>query len=123
MTFIRKITMTARFKDFGGSQDETQEPLSFKLHGEEFQCKPAIQGKFLLNLIADSSSSNVEKSTKVVTEFFDKVLLQESVVRFDALLSSDKIVTVETLAEITEWLMSQYTDRPEEQPENSSAGQ
>jgi hypothetical protein len=123
MTTTRKITMTARFKDFGGSQDEVTEPLSFKLHGEEFHCKHAIQGKFLLNLIADSSSTNVETSTKVVTDFFNKVLIKESAERFDELLSSDKIVTVETLAEITEWLMSQYTDRPEEQPENSSAGQ
>ena len=118
MTCTRKIIMTARFKDFGGSQDEAHEPLSFKLHGEEFHCKPAIQGKFLLNLIADSSSTNVETSTKVVTEFFSKVLIKESADRFDELLSSDKIVTVETLAEITEWLMSQYTDRPEEQPES-----
>jgi hypothetical protein len=117
--------MTNRFKDFGsGSADVNSAPLSFKLHGEEFFCKPAIQGKFLLSLVADSSSNDPDRSSKVVTDFFQKVLVKESAEKFDEILKSeDKIVTVETLAEITEWLMEAYTDRPNQQPEASSTGQ
>ena len=117
--------MTNRFKDFGaGSANVDSTPLSFKLHGEEFLCKPAIQGKFLLTLVADSSSNDPDRSSKVVTDFFQKVLVKESAERFDNLLKSDeKIVTVDTLAEITEWLMESYTSRPNQQPEASSTGQ
>jgi len=35
----------------------------------------------------------------------------------------DKIVDVETLGEITGWLIEQYTNRPTQRPENSSGGQ
>lgn len=117
--------MTNRFKDFGaGSTSVDSAPLSFKLHDEEFFCKPAIQGKFLLALVADSSSSDPDRSSRVVTDFFQKVLVKDSAERFDALLKSDdKIVTVDTLAEITEWLMEVYTERPNQQPEASSTGQ
>lgn len=116
--------MTARFKDFGSGNAETNlAPLSFKLHGEEFHCSPAIQGKYLLSLISDSTSGDPERSSKVVTEFFQKILTVESAERFNALLDSDKIVTVETLADITEWLMEEYTERPNPQPEASSTGQ
>lgn len=116
--------MTARFKDFGAGDGEELEPLSFKLYGEEFECYPAIQGKFLLNLIGSSASDDVLESSKVVTDFFAKVLKPESAIRFNALLEDpEKIVSVETLAEITTWLMEEYTDRPNQQPEASSTGQ
>jgi hypothetical protein len=72
----------------------------------------------------DASSDVPEAAAKVITSFFKQVLQDESYARFDALLSDkDKIVSVETLGEITGWLMEEYTNRPEEQPELSSPGQ
>jgi hypothetical protein len=38
---------TSRFKDFGSGGDVNTQPLSFKLYGEDFQCKTALQGKVL----------------------------------------------------------------------------
>jgi hypothetical protein len=41
-----------RFKDFGsGAELAPVEPLSFKLHGEEFKCLPRLQGKVFLEFI------------------------------------------------------------------------
>lgn len=109
-----------RYKDFGSGSATEQKPLSFKLHGETFNCVPQVQGKLLLDLVADSSSDDVAKSAGIITKFFEYVLKDESNVRFDALINDkDKIVTVDTLAEITGWLVSEYTNRPEEQPEAS----
>jgi hypothetical protein len=116
--------MTTRFRDFGSGEGVAKEPLSFRLYGEDFDCKPEVQGKFLLNLVVDSGSDDVITQTKIITEFFENVLLPESWTRFDALMNDpEKIVNVETLAKITEWLMEAYSDRPEAQPEDSSAGQ
>jgi hypothetical protein len=117
--------MTSRFKDFGeGSGPVEKTPLSFKLYGEDFHCYPAVQGSFMLSLIADSSSDDPVKATEVVVKFFDRVLLPESQVRFENLLKDpEKIVSVDTLAEITAWLMEEYTERPNQQPEVSSPGQ
>ena len=116
--------MTNRFKDFGSGTDVQKKPLSFKLHDEEFHCVPVLQGKLLLDLVVDSASEAPEAAAKVITSFFKQVLKDESFTRFDTLLSDkEKIVSVETLGEITGWLVEEYTNRPEEQPELSSPGQ
>jgi len=107
-----------RFKDFGKGNETTKEPLSFKLHGEEYHCVPAIQGKFMLDLIKTSNGEDGAATARVIDEFFGHVLLEESKERFDALLvDKERVVTVETLSEIVGWLIGEYSNRPEEQPE------
>jgi len=110
---------TNRFKDFGSGVSETvKEPLLFKLHGEEFKCMPNIQGKIMLELVADSSSDDPAVSARTLTTFFNKVLLKEDLEKFNTLLDSqEKIVSVETLSEISAWLIEEYTARPNQQPE------
>lgn len=112
--------MTARFKDFGkgNNKNVSDQPLTFKLYDEEFHCYPRMQGKTLLEFVEMANSENASETAKVTRVFFKKVLKEESYTRFDALLDDpEKIVSVETLAEITGWLLEQYGDRPEEQPE------
>ena len=115
----------AKFKDFGvGKTVGDKEPVSFKLHEEEFYGVKHIQGKVLLDLIAKSGSEDAAVSAQIMSDFFAHVLTDESFKRFDTLLhDKEKIVHVETLSEIVGWLISEYSDRPEEQPENSSTGQ
>lgn len=114
----------SRFKDFGAGQETTKEPLSFSLHGETFECHPALQGKFLLDLVASASSDDPGSSAAVVSSFFSQVLTEESYKRFQALsVDPERIVSVETLGEITGWLVGEYTDRPTTAQENSSSGE
>jgi len=117
--------MTSRFKDFGEDSEVNKAPLSFKLYGEEFHCVPAIQGRVLLDLVRKASDENDPgAAAEVVDEFFKKTLNVESYERFAALTSdSEKIVTVETLSEITGWLVSEYSERPTKGPEVSSNGE
>lgn len=115
----------ARFKDFGqGSEVGEKEPLSFKLYDEEFHCVKHLQGKVLLSLIAKSASEDPAVSASIMDEFFNHVLTDESYERFDKLLhDKEKIVQVTTLSEIVAWLIGEYGDRPNSQPEDSSTGQ
>jgi hypothetical protein len=108
-----------RFKDFGkGNDSAPKDPISFKLHEEEFSCKTALQGKVLLGLVAGTSSDDAAKAASTISDFFDYVLLEESKEAFNALLvDPDRIVSVETLSEIVAWLIAEYTDRPNPQPE------
>lgn len=116
--------MTMRFKDFGNGHDVSREPVKFKLHGEDFSCRPAVQGRVLLDLVSRTSDENPAVVAKVIDDFFETVLEEESLERFTKLLSDrDKIVTVETLGEISSWLVEQYSERPLQQPEPSSSGQ
>jgi hypothetical protein len=109
---------TARFKDFGsGNKGEAKAPLTFKLHDEEFQCRPEVQGQVMLQMVQEAGSDDPTKSAGIITKFFSQIMLEESYVRFDALCKHpEKIVSVETLAEITAWLVEEYSGRPEEQP-------
>jgi hypothetical protein len=110
-----------KYKDFGsGKSAGEKEPVTFKLHEEEFSCREQLQGKTLLDLVARSSGDDAVESAKTINMFFEHVLLPESYTRFSTLIeSADKIVTVETLAEISGWLVEVYAGRPEEAPEVS----
>lgn len=115
--------MTTRFKDFGDGGVINSEPLNFKLHGEDFSCKPNLQGKALLDMAAMSASSDPIVLAQGISLFFNKALLEESYTRFQALLDSEKIVTIESLAEIAGWLVQEYSNRPNQGPEHSASGQ
>lgn len=110
-----------KFRDFGsGNADGEKEPVSFAIHGETFNCHPELQGKVLLDLVARSSGENPAEAAQTISMFFEKVLVEESYARFDALLNDpNRIVTVETLGNISGWLVEMYTGRPEGAPEVS----
>jgi hypothetical protein len=115
---------TARFKDFGSGGDVNTQPLSFKLYGEDFECKTALQGKVLLDMVADAGSDSNGMASALIEKFFAKVLLPESFDRFLKLVEDpSKIVTVEKLGEITSWLVEQYSSRPIQGLEDSQSGQ
>jgi hypothetical protein len=110
----------SRFKDFGSGRDLRTEPVTFKLHGEEFEAIPNIQGKVIMDLVTRSQSEDQVEAMRTISMFFDKVLKDESLERFNALLEDkDRIVTVETLGEVIGWLVEEYSNRPEAQPEDS----
>lgn len=115
----------SKFKDFGsGVVDSPKETISFKLYDQEFFCLPELQGKVLLGFVANSTEADPALQAKTIESFFEYVLTSESLTQFDLLTTSkDKIVTVETLSEIIAWIVEQYTDRPEEQPEDLQPGQ
>lgn len=116
--------MTGRFKDFGDDNKVVKSPLSFKLYGEEFHCVPAIQGKVLLDIVKKASNpDDPAGAAAVIDEFFSSVLQPDSLEKFNNLLADpEKIVTVETLSEITGWLVSEYSERPTKGPDLSSNG-
>lgn len=116
--------MTGRFKDFGEDSNVNKEPLSFKLYGEEFNCHPAVQGKVLLDIIKQAESDDPASTAKMIDDFFKTALIEESFTRFEALIQDpDRIVTVETLGEISGWLVSEYSERPTKESSDSSTGQ
>ena len=110
-----------KFRDFGsGKNTGEKEPVTFKIHGEDFSCREELQGKTLLDLVAQSSAEDPAQAAKTISNFFENVLVAESYERFNKLITSpDKIVTVETLAEISGWLVEVYAGRPEEAPKVS----
>lgn len=117
------MTDKKRFKDFGAGSETNKEPLSFKLYDEEFECYPAMPGKVLLDFISRSNNDDNTAMATIINDFFQKILKAESFERFNALLDDpERVVTVESLGEITAWLLEEYASRPTQQPEESSTG-
>lgn len=112
--------MTTRFKDFGSGGEVSSEPISFKLHGQEFECHPNLQGRVLLELAANSSQDDGAAAANTINEFFAAALKPDSYTKFEALLKDpNTIVTVETLGDITAWLVEEYSARPTQEPSGS----
>jgi hypothetical protein len=108
----------AKFKDFGSPDVGSKEPVSFKIFDEEFLCVSSLPGKILLDLVGRSNSKESSDQASMITDFFTSVLLDESLERFNKLIvDKERVVTTETLADITGWLVEQYGDRPNQQPE------
>ena len=109
--------MTKRHKDFGRTKKaEDYEPLSFTLEGQEFNCKPAMNGMSLLKFVREADSDDGGRAADAMVGLFDKVLLKEDAERFKALAEDpDVVIEMETLGEIAAWIIESYTkkDTPE----------
>lgn len=113
-----------KFRDFGSDDTGEKEPVSFKIHGEEFHCRPELQGKVLLDLVAKSGSEDPAQAADAINFFFKHALNEESYERFNALLvHPEKIVKMEKLGEISGWLVEMYASRPNQGPEVSLPGE
>lgn len=112
--------MTSRFKDFGSESGASTEPLSFMIHGETFECYPAMQGKKLLSLVATTEGGDTAAVVASINSFFETTLKPESYTRFDLLMDDpERIVSVEALGDITAWLVEEYTNRPTKESSDS----
>jgi hypothetical protein len=77
----------------------------------------------MLDFVKLSSSEDPSESAGAILKFFEKVLVAESFERFNALAEDpERIVTVQTLADIVGWIMEEYSNRPLEGFERSSSG-
>ena len=117
--------MAAKFKDFGSPvAASSDEPVTFQLYGETFRCRPAMQGTALIQFIADASGDDTGAGAKAVLSFFDLAIVEADHDRWHELtLSEDHIVPMETLSEIMDWLVEQYSARPTQPPTASEPGE
>jgi hypothetical protein len=114
-----------RYRNFG-SPAQSDEVVVFDLFDEQYKCKASLQGRMLIELVARADSNNTSDSAAAVLSFFDAVMEQESRERFTALTESeDKVVSLEMLTEIMQWLVEQYAggERPTMPSPDSSPGE
>jgi hypothetical protein len=114
----------ARHKDFGGGEEQYEE-VSFTLWKEDFQCYEQVQGVSLLGFVQEAASGDGARAAQALLGFFERVMPPEEFVRFDELWNDPKrIVPIDKIAEIAEWLTEVYTERnPTQESPTSSTGQ
>lgn len=117
-------TRTSRHKDFGTPARITDyAPLTFSIAGEEFNCRPAIQGATLLRFVAEADSNDSGRAAAAVRDFFFTCMETEEFTRFWGLVEGDDyIFDMEELTGITSWLVEQYGSRPKGLSKRSSNG-
>lgn len=111
-------TTKTRFRDFGSGKPVEQEPLTFRLLDEDFEALPALPGKAIIDLVRRARKADEVDSLEQILDFFKLALKDESYERFSVLIEDrERVVSVDTLASIVEWLMETYGERPEEPSE------
>jgi hypothetical protein len=111
-----------RSKDFG-SPVVSDEPVTFTVYDSVFKCVPALQGRSLIKFIQMADNDDAGSSAASLLEFLDNVLVPADKERFKAMCTSaTHVVPLETLSEITTWLVEQYTGRPTQPSSDSSVG-
>lgn len=114
--------MTQRHKVFS-SKPKVKTPVTFELDGEEFTAVPQVPGARLLDFIADADSGDGGRAAQALVDFLTGVIVEEDRERFVSLIHDpDKVVEIDTLAEICEWMVGEYAKRPTELSSPSSAG-
>jgi hypothetical protein len=116
--------MAKRHKDFGSAPKQDDfEPLSFTYDGQEYECRPMINGTVLLKFVRDADSGEGGKSAGALLNLFGDVLLADDFKRFEEYVNDpDTIVEIEKLGEIAAWVVEEYTARPTQASSNSSNG-
>ena len=111
----------SRFKDFGSGESVNKEPIEFTLYDEKFDCYTAIPGKVLLDFAKGSNTEGSNSdATDAIINFFSKTIRPESYERFTALIEDpERVVEVDTLVSIVEWLVGMYSNRPTQGSEPS----
>lgn len=114
----------ARHKDFGGGEEEYEE-VSFTLWKEDFHCYPQVQGVSLLGFVQEAASGDGSRASAALLGFFERVMPEDEFARFDELWKDPtRIVSIDKIAEIAEWLTEVYTERnPTPESPISSTGQ
>lgn len=111
-----------RHKSFQ-SRQEKKEELTFDIDGEIFTCKPEISGTVILEFLSLLVSDNPSISLTALLSFFKEALGPNEYARFDAFVKEpDRIVSIETLGQIFEFLVGEYAGRPFQQPSASDSG-
>jgi hypothetical protein len=115
---------TKRHKDFGAPVSiEDAEPLYFTYDGEDYYCRPEINGVVLLKFVRDADSGEGGKSAGALLDLFQKILLTDSYERFEKYVNDpDKIISIETLGEVAAWVIEEYTARPTPESSKPSSG-
>lgn len=114
-----------RYRNFG-TPAQSDEVVAFELYGEQFKCKQALQGRTLIALVARADSNNTADSAAALLEFFNEVMEPESAKRFEDLTTSDdRIVGLDLLTEVMQWLVEQYSggERPTQPSSDSLPGE
>ncbi len=119
-------TTTSRFRDFGSSQilDTSEfEPVTFRLDGENFTCYSVIPGASLLDFVAAADSGDGGRASDSIMRFFAAAMPKDEYARFSEFTGrTDRVTTLETLAEVAAWLVEVYSERPTRLPSDSPDG-
>lgn len=88
------------------------DPPSFTVFDQTFVCLPQPPAGSLTDVIAMADGSAASQAAAVPT-FFASILSDEDAERFNTLIhAKDRIVPLDMLVEILQWIVQEYTNRP-----------
>jgi hypothetical protein len=114
--------MTQRHRTFS-SRPKVLTPVTFELNDESFTAVPSVPGAKLLDFIADADSNDGGRAAQALVDFLEGAIIEDDRERFRNLIRDpEQSVEIEVIAEICEWLVGEYSQRPTTPPTQPSAG-
>lgn len=108
----RDFTLTPTEKD----------PPTFSVAGREFKCLVQPPAGVLTDLVATADKSDAAKVSGLV-EFIGGCLAEADAEQFELVIhDKDTIVPIDTLNDIAQWLIEEYTGRPTTPSSTSQPG-
>jgi hypothetical protein len=97
--------------------------ITFRLADQDFTCRAELPGWLIMKFAALSSEDRRGANAKALIEFFSDALEPLDYIRFEQLVTGDEyVIPMQTLGDICNWLVSEYTNRPTQQPSSSESG-
>lgn len=98
------------------------EPIPFKVDGEEFMAYPPSPGQMAMLISAQAESRDVTESVAAIIDFLDGILDEDAQAMFRRrLLDRDDPFDFDTVNEIVEGLIEDWSARPTMSPSASSS--
>lgn len=117
----KKKIVARRFKKFESPLLNSDEPLEFELNSVLFRCVPALPGRRILQFVSLSNSEDFGASAEAVLEFIDSCIVSEQREQFRELtMSETQVVPLETLTDISTFLVENYAGGNDESPSEPS---
>lgn len=110
-------------REFEAAHRNDDDPITFSVDGEKFTCVPVLSWTALAGLVKTASEKDPAGMALQIGPFFDSVLVDEDVERFQKILGrKTNAVDIGLLTNIIQWLTEVYTGRPTSPPSDSDGG-
>lgn len=118
------MTTPRKRKSFGSNLPVEVQGLEIELNGDAvFKVRPQISGLSLLNVIAQMEGDDEGAAAKAMIDFIGSCFLKEDREAGMAyLMDSDPPISLDSLQEIVQWLIGEYTGNDTDPSSSSTSG-
>lgn len=117
------MSIPRKRKSFGSQVPVETQGLELELNDQVFRVRGEMSGLSLLNVIAEMEGDDEGAAAKAMIQFISNCFLKEDrEAGMEYLMDADPPIDLETLQEIVQWLIGEYTGNDMDPSSSSTSG-